>query len=147
MIFMNKLRFDRIRLESNPSPRPRTTPRGARRHSGVSWHPAVEPLEQRALLAPFAVGGDPVVKAADFRVTAFATGLNFPTGVVAEPDGSLLVLVNNPNTGSTSFYNTTAQVIRLVDTNGDGVADGAPTVLASGLPGADSALAQAGSYV
>jgi hypothetical protein len=38
-------------------------------------------------------------------------------------------------------------VLRLVDTNGDGVADGAPAVLASGLPGADSALAQAGPYV
>jgi glucose/arabinose dehydrogenase len=98
-------------------------------------------------LAPFAVGGDPVVKAADFRVTAFATGLNFPSGVVAEPDGSLLVVVNTPNSGSTSFFDSTAQVIRLVDTSGDGVADGAPAVLASGLPGADSALAQAGLYV
>jgi glucose/arabinose dehydrogenase len=107
----------------------------------------MELLEQRALLAPFSVGGDPSVHAADFRVTTFASGLNYPTGVLAEPDGSMLVVVNNPVTGSTSFFNSTAQVLRLVDTNGDGVADGTPTVLASNLPGADSAIAQAGPYV
>ena len=122
-------------------------PRKAERRTRTAIRPALEPLEGRALLAPFSVGGDPIVDPADFRVTAFASGLNFPTGVLAEPDGSLLVVVNNPPTGGTSFYNTTAQVVRLVDTNGDGVADGTPTVLANGLPGADSAIAQAGPYV
>src|SRR5260370_23230578 len=84
--------------------------------------PALELLEGRALLAPFSVGGDPIVHPADFRVTAFASGLNFPTGVLTEPDGSMLVVVNNPPAGDTNFYDTTAQVIRLVDTTGDGVA-------------------------
>jgi uncharacterized protein YccT (UPF0319 family) len=117
------------------------------RRARTKVRPALELLEGKALLAPFVVGGDPIVDAADFRVTAFASGLNFPTGVLAEPDGSLLVVVNNPPAGGTNFYNTTAQVLRLIDTTGDGVADGAPTVLASGLPGADSAIAQAGPYV
>src|SRR5262249_16049651 len=85
----------------------------AGRQPRVKLRPALERLEEKALLAPFVVGGDPVVDAADFRVTAFASGLNFPTGVVAEPDGSLLVVVNNPVAGSTSFYNTTAQILRL----------------------------------
>jgi hypothetical protein len=107
----------------------------------------VESLEGRALLAPFTVGGDPSVHAADFRVTAFASGLNYPTGVIAEPDGSLLVVENTPTSGHTDFYNSTASIVRLVDSNGDGVADGSPTVLADGLPGADSALILAGSYV
>jgi glucose/arabinose dehydrogenase len=93
------------------------------------------------------VGGDPIVNPADFRVTTFASGLNYPTGVLAEPDGSLLVVENVTPAGGTNFYGTTAEIVRLVDTNGDGVADGSPTVLASGLPGADSAIIQAGPYV
>ena len=124
-----------------------TIPDRARRRTRRRLRPALELLERKALLAPFVVGGDPIVDAADFRVTAFASGLNFPTGVLAEPDGSLLVVVNNPPAGGTNFYNTTAQILRLIDTTGDGVADGQPTVLASGLPGADSAIAQAGPYV
>ena len=96
----------------------------------------MESLEPRQLLtlSPPAVGGSALVNPADFRVTVFAQGLNFPTGVVAEPDGSLLVALNKPPTGGTNFYDTTGQVIRLVDTNGDGVADGSPTLLADGLP-------------
>src|SRR5262249_16947680 len=121
--------------------------RRARLRARARLRPAVEPLEGKALLAPFVVGGDPVVNAANFRVTTFASGLNFPTGVLAEPDGSLLLVGINPTAGSTSFYNTTAQILRLIDTNGDGVADGAPTALTSGLPGADSAIVQAGAYV
>ena len=81
-----------------------TFPTRAKRRTRHQLRPAVEALEGRALLAPFAVGGDPSVHAADFRVTAFASGLNYPTGVVAEPDGSLLVVVNNPVTGGTNFY-------------------------------------------
>ena len=31
-------------------------------------------------LAPFTVGGDPSVNPADFRITTFVSGLNYPTG-------------------------------------------------------------------
>jgi hypothetical protein len=47
-------------------------------------------------------------------------------------DGSMLVAVNN---GSSLFGSTSAQLLRFVDSNRDGSADGPPTVLASGLPG------------
>ncbi len=43
---------------------------------------------------PFAVGGDPSVDPAAFRVTLFADGVDFPLGMVALDDGSLLVGVN-----------------------------------------------------
>lgn len=69
--------------------------------------------------APPQVGppGDP----ADFRVTTFATGLNFPLSMQQLSDGSLLV-------------GTRGQVLRLVDANHDGVADGPAQVVADHLP-------------
>src|SRR4051812_25675097 len=117
------------------------------RRARPGLYPRLEPLEGRALLAPFSVGGDPIVNPAEFRVTTFASELNFPTGVLNQSDGSLLVVENVPRAGANDFYSTNARLVRLVDTNGDGVADGTPTVLASGLPGADSAIAKAGPYV
>lgn len=106
-------------------------------------------MESRCLLSlmPPAVGGDPSVDPADFRVTVFAQGLDYPTGVATAADGSLLVVTNRPNNGGANFYDSTSRVVRLVDANGDGVADGVPQVLASGLPGASSALVRAGNYV
>ena len=38
---------------------------------------------------------------------------------------------SSPNSNSSNYYNSTGQLIRLVDANGDGVADGPGTVLAS----------------
>jgi hypothetical protein len=106
-------------------------------------------MEPRCLLSimPPSVGGDPSVNPADFRVTVFAQGLNYPTGVTTASDGSLLVVTNTPNNGGTNFYDSTAQVVRLVDANADGMADGAPQVLFDGLPGAASAITRAGNYV
>ena len=64
-----------------------------------------ELLEQRVVPTspPFVVGGDPIVNPADFRVTTFAQGLNYPHGMTTLADGSLLVEVNNPVSGSSSF--------------------------------------------
>jgi glucose/arabinose dehydrogenase len=109
----------------------------------------LELLEPRVLLAinPPAVGGDPSVNPTDFRVTVYARGLDYPTAVLAEPDGSLLAVLNQPNPGFRDFYSTTAQIVRFVDPMGQGVADGSPTVLAAGLPGADAAITQAGPYI
>jgi glucose/arabinose dehydrogenase len=106
-------------------------------------------MEPRRLLSltPPALGGDASVHPADFRVTVFAQGLQYPTGVTTAADGSLLVVTNTPNNHGTNFYDSTTQVVRLVDSTGDGVADGTPQVLADGLPGASSAIVRAGSYV
>jgi len=77
----------------------------------------------------------PLTKSADqarFEVTTFASNLSFPTSMLELNDGSMLVAVNN---GSSLFGSTSAQLLRFVDSNRDGSADGPPTVLASGLPG------------
>ena len=124
--------------------RPRTSSR--RR----PWRLVVEPLEERRLLTgspPFSVGGDPIVNPADFRVTAFASGLNYPKGLMSLSDGSLLVAVNNPVAGSTSFYDSTGELLRFTDADGDGVADGSGQVLYNDLPGEITAIHQAGEFI
>jgi hypothetical protein len=122
--------------------RPRTSSRRRRRRL------VIEPLEGRTLLTspPFSVGGDPIVNPADFRVTTFASGLNYPHGMTTLPDGSILVAVNNPVSGS-SFYNTTGELLRFTDANRDGIADGAGQVLFNGLPGAVTAVHSAGEFL
>ncbi len=80
-----------------------------------------------------------------FRVTTFASGLSFPTSMVRAEDGSLLVA---ESVGSSLFGSTSGRIVRLVDENGDGVADGAPQVVAAtGLPGVVTSLVRSGSLV
>ena len=57
-----------------------------------------------------------------FRITEFATGLDFPTGLVQLKDGSLLV---GTTTKGSNFFDpqNRGQLVRLQDTNGDGVAE------------------------
>ena len=108
---------------------------------------AFESLEDRALLAPFTVGGDPSVNPADFRVTTFVSGLNYPHGMTTLSDGSLLVGVSNP-VGGASYFNSSGELLRFTDTNGDGVADNsAGQVLYNGLPGEVTAVHQAGEFI
>ncbi len=102
---------------------------------------AILPLT-RANAAPFAVGGDPRVDPARFRVTTFASGLQFPTSMQPLDDGSLLVAVSQ--TTSPSFFAAPGNLLRLVDANGDGTADGPGQVLYAGLPGAITSLRRAG---
>jgi hypothetical protein len=105
-------------------------------------------LEDRTLLSGgLPVGGDPIVNPADFRITTFASGLNYPHGMTTLSDGSLLVAVNNPVPGDTSFFNSTGVLLRFTDANGDGVADGPGKVLFKGLPGEVTALHQAGEFI
>lgn len=99
-----------------------------------------------ALAAPFTLGG-PGVDPRDFRVTVFAQGLNYPKGMALLADGSLLVATSAPSGGSTGFYNSIGAVVRLIDSNGDGVADSPPAVMFSGLPGSLSGLRAAGPLV
>jgi glucose/arabinose dehydrogenase len=73
----------------------------------------------------------PGVNPADFRVTTFATGLNFPVGMTELSDGSLLVATSN---GSEFFGSSTGSLTRLADSDGDGVAEVRQT-LVSNVPG------------
>ena len=93
---------------------------------------------------PFVVQG-PGVDPNDFRVTVFASGLNFPYGMQTLSDGSLLVATSDP-IGGITYFNSTGVLLRLVDADGDGAADGPGTVLYSGLPGPLTTVRQAGGF-
>jgi glucose/arabinose dehydrogenase len=80
---------------------------------------------------PFTIQG-PGVNPNDFRITTFATGLSFPLSMQTASDGSLLVTASS------------GQVLRFVDADNDGVADGAGQVMASGLPFLPTGLRLAG---
>jgi len=79
----------------------------------------------------------------DFRITTFASGLDFPLGMARLSDGSLLVGVSQ----GANFFNSTGELVRFADTNQDGVADAPGAVLYSNLPGSQSALRAAGNLV
>lgn len=91
---------------------------------------------------PFTVQG-PGVSTNDFRITTFASGLDFPLSMAELPDGSLIITAVQ----STSFYSGTGTLLRLTDTNQNGVADAPGTVLYSGLPTTVTAVRVAGSLV
>lgn len=77
-----------------------------------------------------------------FEVTTFASGLNFPTSMHELSDGSIVVATNDSAIGN--FFVTTGTLLRFVDADNDGVADGPGQVLASGLPGGVTSIRQAG---
>lgn len=91
----------------------------------VALFPAASPGQ-----IPFDLAG-PGVNSSDFRATTFATGLNYPVGMVELDDGSILVGTSN---GSSLFGSTSGSLIRLADTNGDGVSDVRQT-LVNNVPG------------
>src|SRR5687768_7207446 len=93
-----------------------------------------------ATAAPFTVQG-PGVNSNDFRITTFAGGLDFPLGMAKLSDGSLLVAISQ----GANFFNSTGRLVRFVDSNQDGIADGPGAVLYSNLPGSQSALRVGGN--
>jgi len=84
---------------------------------------------------PFEVGGDPSVDPSQFRITTFASGLSNPLGMQVLSDGSLLVT------------NTPGQLLRFVDANQDGIADGPGQVLVNSLPTRPTSVQLAGDLV
>jgi len=74
-------------------------------------------LVQSVAAQPFTLQG-PNVQSGDFEITTFAEGLNYPVGMAELSDGSLLVGVSEG-----SFFGSRSQLLRLADTDGDGVAD------------------------
>ena len=97
----------------------------------------------RAIAAvPFVVQG-PGVDTNDFRVTVFASGLDFPLGMAELSDGSLLVNISQ----GANYFSSAGRIVRFTDTNSDGVADDPGTTLYSGLSGTLTALRVAGNLV
>ncbi|MEA2596963.1 MAG: hypothetical protein QOF01_3432 [Thermomicrobiales bacterium] len=95
--------------------------------------------------SPLLFGDDPRVDAGAFHVSVFARDLFFPMGMVSLPDGSLLVGTSVPTGGS--FFSSTGELRRLVDGDGDGVADDEGSNLAADLPGTIVAVARGGTLV
>lgn len=100
------------------------------------------PLAPADAAVPFTLQGPGVVPS-QFRVTEFATGLNYPLGMAELPDGSLLVA----STDGPSFFSSNARLVRLIDTNGDGAADGPAATLFTGLSGGLTSVRISGSLV
>jgi len=65
--------------------------------------------------AQFTIGGDPRVDPNDFRITTFASGLNFPNGLARLSDGSILVATSNPN-GKFTYWASSGGLLRFTDT-------------------------------
>jgi glucose/arabinose dehydrogenase len=97
----------------------------------------------RVALGQFALQG-PGVVSGEFRVTTFATGLNFPVGMTELPDGSLLVAVSNGGAFSTT---TSGSLIRLVDTDFDGVANLKQTLVSNVTGGRMTSVRRAGNLI
>src|SRR5439155_1993192 len=95
-----------------------------------------------ALAQPFTVQG-PGVNSNGFRITTFASGLDFPLGMARLSDGSLLVTISQ----GANYFNSTGKLLRFVDANDDGIADGPGTVLYANLPGSQTAVRGAGNLV
>lgn len=104
---------------------------------------AVSAFPSQATEHPFTISG-PGVNPSDFRITTFAEGLNFPIGMTQLSDGSMLVAVSN---GSSFFGSTQGSLIRLADTNNDGVADSQTTLVNNVPAGKLSSLRSAGDLV
>lgn len=70
---------------------------------------------------PLRLGTDERIDANAFRIATFADGLPYPTAMQELPDGSLLVAVNEAPEGG--FIRARGKLVRLVDSDADGVAD------------------------
>jgi hypothetical protein len=84
-------------------------------------------MPSAAQTPPFSVGGDPRVDPADFEITVFASGLDSPLSMQELSDGSLSV-------------GTDGGLLRLVDADDNGVADGPGTLPYTGTGAAVHSL-------
>ena len=91
---------------------------------------------------PFPIQG-PGVNPANFRVTTFASGVSYPVGMAELSDGSLLVAV----TDGPGYFSSNGRLVRFVDANQDGVADGPGTTLVTGLTGGLTSVRIGGNLV
>jgi hypothetical protein len=85
-----------------------------------------------------------------FRVTTFASGLGYPTSMATLADGSLLVATSEGGTSwldNYIFASPRGALVRLVDADGDGVADGPPQTMAADLPGLVTSVRRVGDLV
>lgn len=89
----------------------------------------------------------PNVDSRYYRVTEFASGLNYPYGLQWEAPGVLLVATSRPNTPGGSAFNSTFELLRFTDANRDGVADGPGLPVFTGGVGPATSLRFAGNLL
>ncbi|MER3438064.1 MAG: hypothetical protein C4346_11030 [Chloroflexota bacterium] len=106
---------------------------------------AVAPLVTTQAGSPLHLASSDLVDPAAFQVTVFAERLFFPMGLAPLPGDALLAGVSIPTGGS--FFASTGALIRLVDRNRDGIADGPGVPLAEGIGGTIVAIARSGRLV
>jgi hypothetical protein len=94
---------------------------------------------------PLLMGTVPGLDPAELRVTTFAANVGFVYGLAKADDGSLLAGVSGSSQGL--FDGTPASVLRFVDANFDGIADGPGVPVISGLPGVITAVQRVGSLL
>lgn len=92
---------------------------------------------------PFTLQG-PGLDPDDFEITTFAEGLNYPVGMVQLDDGSILTAVSN---GSSFFGSSRGSIIRLADTDGNGVSDVQQTLFSNVGGGKLSSIKRAGDII
>jgi glucose/arabinose dehydrogenase len=103
-----------------------------------------------AAAAPPAIQVPAGVDPSSMRVTTFASGLTFPTGMQQLSDSSILVGVSNNPSGGSFYQSTSGSLLRFTDTDNNGVADGAPLDLSpidQTLPGAVTSIRRAGNLL
>ncbi len=100
------------------------------------------PLHAAFEALPITLNG-PGVQTDQFRVTAFASRVSYPVGMAQLPDGSILVA----STDGPSYFSSSARLVRFVDADDDGYADGPAEPLITGLPGAMTSVCVAGRLV
>lgn len=91
-------------------------------------------------LGPFAAEGE-------LAITRYAGDLDFPFGLVELPDGSLLVGSSVPSSPGGSLFASIGRVLRLVDADRDGVADGPAETILGGLAGPVTSLRRFGEHL
>jgi len=110
----------------------------------VLWQPGV--IHGEVVAPPLARPQDQ----SRFQVGVFATGLEYPTSMATLADGSLLVATSKGGPSWLDNYIFASQsgaLVRLVDADGDGVADGPPQTVAANLPGLVTSVRREGNLV
>ncbi len=93
--------------------------------------------------APILLGQVPGLDPNQLRITTFASAIGPIYGMARADDGSLLAGVS----GQPFFGGGAAQVLRFVDANFDGIADGPGTAVIGGIPGIITAVQRVGALL
>ncbi|MCP5525442.1 MAG: hypothetical protein H7A47_01375 [Verrucomicrobiales bacterium] len=94
------------------------------------------------------LGADPAIDPGRFKITEFVSGLSFPYSMQSMADGSVLVATSPPVAPGGSLFSSTVEILRFVDADNNGVADGpGQSVFSAPAPGPATAIRFAGDHL